>query len=252
MSYAGVKAFTAATGVRPNVLMYYSSWNEPFQSGFAEAAARRGAVPLVQMNPYGVSLGDIASGRYDGYLSTFASAIRSYHRPVILSFGHEMNGYWYPWGYKYTSPAVFVDAWRHIVTLFRSLDAGNVTWLWTVNIIQTNGGIRSPLPWWPGNSYVDWVGIDGYYSTPASTFSSLFGPTIGTVREMTRAPILVSETAVAPVAGQATKIPDLFAGIRLYGLLGLVWFNVQDWHINGPAAIAALRQGAGAYQRPAP
>ena len=62
--------------------------------------------------------------------------MRAYRRPVILSFGHEMNGYWYTWGNTHTSPADFVDAWRHIVTLFRAEGAENVTWLWTINAIQ--------------------------------------------------------------------------------------------------------------------
>ena len=54
-SYDGVTAFTNATGARPDVLMYYSGWFEPFQAGFAATAAKNGAVPLVQMDPTGVS-----------------------------------------------------------------------------------------------------------------------------------------------------------------------------------------------------
>ena len=76
-------------------------------------------MPLVQINPKGINLAAIASGHYDSYLSSYAEAVRSYHRPVILGFGHEMNGNWYSWGYRHTSPADFVAAWRHIVTLFR-------------------------------------------------------------------------------------------------------------------------------------
>ena len=135
-SYAGVKAFTTATGVKPRVVVYYSGWLEPFQAGFAATAANDGAVPLVQMNPTDVSVAAIAAGRYDGYLSAYAEAVRAYRHPVILSFGHEMNGYWYSWGYTHTSPAVFVAAWRHIVTLFRTLGVQNVTWLWTINTIH--------------------------------------------------------------------------------------------------------------------
>ena len=250
-SYAGVNAFTTATGVRPDVLVTYSSWLEPFQTSFATTAAEHGAVPLVQINPFGVSVAAIASGQYDGYLSSYAEAVRAYRHPVILSFGHEMNGHWYPWASTQTSPADFVAAWQHIVTLFRELGVQNVTWLWTVNIIDTTGGIPSPGPWWPGSSYVTWVGIDGYYSSPASTFASLFGPTITAVRELTGDPILIAETAASPAVGQAAKIADLFAGVRPYGLLGFVWFEVQDWRINSPAAIAAFRRGAEAYQGPA-
>jgi mannan endo-1,4-beta-mannosidase len=252
LSYAGVTSFTAATGVHPDVIMYYSSWEEPFQTSFATTAAEHNAVPLVQINPYGVNLAAIASGQYDGYLTAYAEAVRAYAHPVILSFGHEMNGHWYPWGYMHTSPAVFVAAWRHIVTLFRGLGTQNVIWLWTVNIVETSGGIPPPGSWWPGSSYVTWVGIDGYYYSPSVTFAYLFGPTIAAVRELTSDPILIAETAAAPAVGQPAKVTDLFDGIRIYGLLGFIWFEVQEWGISSPAAIAAFRQGAEAYQRPPP
>ena len=99
--------------------MYYSGWCVPFPTKFATTVANKGAVPLVQMDPDNISLRQIASGQYDGYLSAYAEAVRAYQHPVILSFGHEMNGNWYTWGYGNTSPAVFVAAWRHIVKLFR-------------------------------------------------------------------------------------------------------------------------------------
>jgi hypothetical protein len=257
-SYGGVTAFAHDTGVSPDVVTYYSGWYESFQKSFARAAANDGAVPLIAMDPTGVSVADIASGRYDGYLSSYAEAVRAYRYPVILSFGHEMNGTWYSWGYRHTSPADFVAAWRHIVTVFRALGARNVTWLWSVNIINNtqHGKIPRPAPWWPGSSYVTWVGIDGYYLKPSWKFAPLFGPTIAAIRTLTRDPILIGETSAAPDAGQPAKIADLFAGIRAYGLLGFVWFDSttsinQDFRISSPAAIAAFRQGAKTtYTRP--
>ncbi len=249
-SYAGVSSFTAATGVEPSVVVYYSGWMEPFKTNFAMIVADHGEVPLVQIDPTKISLSAIAAGKYDGYLSEYAGAVRSFHRPVILSFGHEMNANWYSWGNRHTSPATFVTAWRHIVTLFRRHGADNVTWLWAVNIIEPGHRVPAPGPWWPGRSYVTWVGIDGYYSTPSATFAPLFGPTVAAVRALTRAPILISETAVAPAAGQPTKIADLFAGIRLYGLLGFVWFDTataEDWRLLSPGAVAAFRAGAKSY-----
>jgi mannan endo-1,4-beta-mannosidase len=256
-SYAGITAFATATGAKPDVVMYYSGWYVPFPVGFATTAANSGAVPLVQMNPDGINVSAIASGKYDGYLSSYAEAVRAYRHPVILSFGHEMNGDWYTWGYRQTSPAVFVAAWRHIVTLFRVLGARNVTWLWTVNIINDtqHGKIPRPNQWWPGGSYVNWVGIDGYYLKPSWKFAPLFGPTIGAVRTFTSAPILIAETGAVPAAGQPAKIADLFAGIHLYGLLGFVWFDTTNsigdqFGINSPAAVAAFRKGASTYQRP--
>jgi hypothetical protein len=248
--------FTAATGIKPNVLTYYSSWLEPFQTSFAMAAAEHGAMPLVQINPYNVNLSAIASGKFDGYLSTFAEEVRAYGHKVIISFGHEMNGDWYPWGYSQTSSVAFVAAWRHIVTVFRSVGAQNAIWLWTINIIETeNGHIPQPAAWWPGSSYVTWVGIDGYYYQPSWTFASLFGPTIAAVRELTRDPILIAETGATAGSEQPTKIADLFDGVRLYGLLGFVWFNAkadEDWRLSSPASLAAFHRAASAYFRPQP
>ncbi|HXZ72784.1 MAG TPA: glycosyl hydrolase [Streptosporangiaceae bacterium] len=253
VQYTGVRTFMHATGVAPDLVTYYSAWFEPFRTSFAVTAAEHGAVPLVQIEPRHISMTAIASGKYDAYLSGFAAAISSYHHPVILSFGHEMNAPWYSWGYGHVPAAAFVAAWRHIVTLFRHRGVRNVTWLWTVQTgTPGTGPVRS---WWPGGKYVTWVGIDGYYYKPSWAFVSLFGPTIVRVRELTRAPILIAETAAAPAAGQAAKIANLFQGVREYGLLGFVWFNVpgaQDWRISGPAAAAALRKGAQAYGLPAP
>jgi mannan endo-1,4-beta-mannosidase len=257
-SYAGIMAFTKTTGVSPRVVSYYSGWSESFQAGFAADAVRHGALPLVQIDPTNISLAAIAAGQYDGYLRSYADAVRSFGHKVILGFGHEMNGNWYSWGYKHTPAAVFVAAWQHIVDVFRRQGAHNVIWMWTVNIIHPGGSgeIANPAQWWPGSAYVTWIGMDGYYYKPSWTFAPMFGPTIKIVRALSRVPIpiLISETG-APAAYQPVKIADLFAGIRAYGLLGFVWFDanhVMDWSLSSPAAIAAFRRGADAINDPPP
>jgi mannan endo-1,4-beta-mannosidase len=251
-SYTPVTHFTVASGVRPNLDVYYSSWYQPFQAKFVWGAAWHGAVTLVQINPTGISLAAIAAGKYDTYLRAYAAAVRSCGRKVILSFGHEMNASWYSWGFTHTSPATFVAAWRHIVTLFRAAAARNVTWLWTVNV--TNSSRASPIaPWWPGGHYVTWVGIDGYFYGPSQTFGTVFRPTITAVRALTSDPVLIAETAAVPAANKSAKVASLFAGVRVYGLLGFVWFDLdkeQDWRLSDdPAAMAALRVGKAAYMK---
>jgi mannan endo-1,4-beta-mannosidase len=255
-TYAPINSFAAAVGTQLNVVLYYSGWNEPFQTAFATQVADHDAVPLVQIEPGNTSLAAIAAGDYDSYLESYANAVASYGartgRGVIIGFAHEPNGRWYPWGFGHVRPAIWVAAWRHIVNVFRRQGADDVTWLWTVNIKDVRGGIPSPSRWWPGSSYVTWVGIDGYYLKPSWTFASLFGPTIKSIRALTLDPILISETAAGSAVGQPTKITDLFAGVRAYGLLGFVWFNAkgtQDWRVTDPAAIAAFRRGAKAYKR---
>ena len=243
--------FTKVVGRQPNLIGYYSGWGEPFKTSFAETVRGHGAVTILQMDPTDVSVWAIAAGYDDAYLRSFADSVRDFGQPVVIGFGHEMNADWYPWGYGHVPPRVFVAAWRHIVTLFRDQGAGNVTWLWT---IQADEGGTGPIrSWWPGAAYVTWVGIDGYYYYPANTFASVFGQTIAQVRTFTRKPVLLSETAVGPAAGQPAKIADLFAGMREYQTLGLVWFDIrqddgvyhQDWRIeNSPAAEAAFRHAA--------
>lgn len=256
-SYSGVTAFANTTGAKPDVIMCYSGWYMPFPNGFATTAANNGAVPLIQMDPDRVSIAAIAAGKYDGYLSSYAEAVRLYRHPVIISFAHEMNGDWYSWGYKKTSPTVFVAAWRHVFLLFRALGARNVTWMWTVNIINDtqHGTIPRPNQWWPGSSYVNWIGIDGYYLKRSWRFAPLFGPTIADVRKLTVDPILIAETGAVPAAGQAAKISDLFTGIQQYGLLGFVWFDATNSHgqqfgIYSSAAVEAFRKGASRFKRP--
>ncbi|HEX4255038.1 MAG TPA: glycosyl hydrolase, partial [Streptosporangiaceae bacterium] len=172
-SYQPVAAFARAAGRGPNLAGYYGGWGEPFKTAFARAVHQHGAVTLLQWDPAGVSVGAIAAGRYDGYLRSFAASVRDSGAPVVIGFGHEMNAYWYSWGYGHASPAAFVAAWRHIVALFRQQGARNVTWLWTLQADEKGTG--PVASWWPGASYVTWVGIDGYYYRPSDTFFSVFG-----------------------------------------------------------------------------
>jgi len=257
-SVTPVTNFDSIAQIKVNIAAYYSGWNEPFRATFAMALAQYGAVPLVQIEPFGASLAAIADGEDDTYLISYASAVRRYGHAVIISFGHEMNGPWYPWGAGETPAAVFIAAWRHIVDVFRSDGADNVTWLWAVNIIAGSGaGVRNPDAWWPGSSYVTWVGVDGYFYQPSDTFTSLFSRTISQIRRITRKPLLITETGIAPSAGQVTKTPNLFAGARAAGVLGLLWFDddkpsahgpAHDWRIDDdPAALKAFRDAARTY-----
>jgi hypothetical protein len=244
-SFRPVQRFAALMGNRsPRIVLYFSSWGEPFEAAYARTAHRHKAVTEVQIEPTRVSMSAIAAGRYDGYLRSYARQVRAFRFPVIIGFAHEMNGFWYSWGFGHVRPATWIAAWRHVVTVFRRQGADNVTWLWTVNIMAQ--GIPSPRPWWPGAAYVTWVGIDGYYYVTGATFDAVLGPAIDEVRRFTRRPILVAETGIAPAAAPAA-IPGLIDGIRARHLLGLVWFDANGnrrWRLEGhPAALAAFRRG---------
>jgi Glycosyl hydrolase family 26 len=250
-SWSQVAKFTSATGVKPGIVVYYSPWKDQFSTAYAQAAWDHGAYVLVQLQPNGVTLASIAAGGSDTYLRSYARAVVAFGHPVILSFGHEMNGDWYSWGYGHASPADFVAAWRHVVRVFRAAGAANVTWLWAPNTIQ--GAASSLSQWWPGAAWVDWTGIDGYYFGPGDTFASVFGSTIADIRSFSSAPLLIAETAVGPTASRVSQISGLFAGVRAENLAGVVWFDEaqhagiyhQDWRLeDDPAALAAFAAAA--------
>jgi hypothetical protein len=246
--YKPVADFASAAGKQPNMVGYYSGWVEPFAAPFAAQVYAHGAIPYVQIDPTLASVSQIVTGAYDLYLREYAESVRAFGHAVVIGFGHEMNARWYSWGYTHVPASTFVAAWRHIVTLFHEQGADNVTWLWTVN--QDRPGTGPVRSWWPGAKYVTWVGIDGYYFRPSDTFASVFGRTIAQVRLFTKKPVLLSETAVGPAAGQLAKIDNLFRGMRQYKTLGLVWFDEaqqggplrQDWRIEDSAPAQAAFQ----------
>ena len=62
--------------------------------------------------------------------------------------------YRYSWGPQNNSAEDFILAWRHVVDYFKNAGANNVIWIW------------SPHPaygyyteYYPGDDYVDWVGV---------------------------------------------------------------------------------------------
>ena len=217
--------FTAETGAPVSYVLSYSAWPAaPFNGEFAAEVSSHGAVPVIQILPH-VPLSEVADGKLDAQVRSYADEARSFGHPVDLSFAPEANGNWYKWGYGHTSPATWVAAWRHMVTVFRQQHASNVTWLWTVNVPFPHSGAVSD--YWPGDAYVGMVGLDGYYAHPTDTFANLFGPLIREVRALTSKPIFVSETAAGPDSGKQreTQIRGLFTGVKADHLTGFLWFD---------------------------
>jgi len=208
-----------------------------------------GAEPVIEILPRGHSLRAIAGGSGDRWLRQLRAQITT---PVIVSFAPEANGVWYTWGGQ---PAAFRAAWRHV---HRVIGTRRVTWMWQMSSrpgMARHAQHSYPLAdYWPGRQYVSWVGLDGYFETPANTFGNLFGGAIHTMRKLGRRPVLLSETSVGPgVRHVATDITSLISNTRSWHLLGLIWFDAdqhqppyhQDWNLESrPRALAAFRKAA--------
>jgi hypothetical protein len=246
-------SFAKETGVQPGIEVNYSNWGAGFLKSWATSVTAAKATPLIQ-----VTLGTqasvvtaIARGKDDKYLIAYAKAVKAFKHPVILSYGREMNGTWYKWGWKHTNPSTFVAAWRHIVTVFRKEGATNVTWLWTVQAYaDAPQNTANPAPWWPGSGYVTEVGIDGHYLYKGQKFATVFDQTLTSVRHITSKPILIAEVGIAQKLGQQALLPNLFAGVKSQKLLGFVYFDVTgnaDYTLKTKAVLAAFGAAARKY-----
>ncbi|KAI9138848.1 glycoside hydrolase superfamily [Paraphysoderma sedebokerense] len=101
--------------------------------------------------------------------------------PVLLRFAHEFNGPWYSWG---TKPTLFKKHWISLTNAIRK-KATLTSMMWSPNSaenypwaaiaeanraeLDTNGdgqltSADDPYtPYWPGEEYVDWVGISLFH-----------------------------------------------------------------------------------------
>jgi mannan endo-1,4-beta-mannosidase len=192
-------------------------------------------------------LGQIIDGTFDGYLDSWAVAARNDGRPIVLRFAAEMNGNWYPWSESLNGNAVgeFAQAWRHIHDRFEAVGADNVIWLWSVN--RTNNLSTDIATYYPGDEYVDWVGMSGYLRqlTPGVTpsFSATFDLTLGQLRALTTKPILLAEIgAGTDETNKSAWIRSLFSGMAASpDIIGFLYFNDQkvggDWRLQTSQAV---------------
>jgi hypothetical protein len=244
---SGVRSFSNATGAHMAMVELYAGFGSPFPSLEAHRVISVGSTPFIQWNPRKAPISQIASGKYDSYVRKYAGEVKSFGSQIIFSFGHEMNGSWAQWGAGHASPAQFVAAWRRIHNIFASAHVRNVSWSWD----PSHTG-DPPHPWWPGNGYVDRIGIDGYQRAGQS-FAQIFASRLADIRSFTGRPIFIAETSVAPGPDQASQIADLFNGVEQYHLSGFVWFDInhlEPWRLEGrPTAVRAFRQSVAQVNR---
>jgi mannan endo-1,4-beta-mannosidase len=229
-SMAGYNSMARTLGMKPGIVTDFITYGSPFDTVGAINIYNVGALPLIQWEPEHTTMATIAAGTTDAYVNSFAQTIHSIGIPVVISFGHEMNGDWYPWGSKATRAADFVAAWRHIHDLFAQQGAKNVIWLWDANVTYTNPNVKlSTL--YPGDRYTDWTGLTGYYNADVAaggrhTFSTLFQPSLNQIRTFTQKPLLIAETAAVPGTDKSREIDDLFSNVAAHNdIVGFVWFD---------------------------
>lgn len=174
--------------------------------------------------------GWVAQGRFDANLHDLASYCKRLQRPIYLRIGYEFNGSWN--GY---TPATFIQAWRHIVTLLRGDGVTNVAYVWDF----APNGDADYMDYYPGDAYVDWWGFnpfttDGATGTLATNFLS-----DAAVHQM---PVMICEsdpTGTAVGQGQLSWnawFAAFFQTIDAHPQIKAVVYINEDWRRYAPLA----------------
>jgi hypothetical protein len=142
-----------------------------------ENSPTNNAIPIVALpmgysasgnGPGGNLFAAIAAGTYDGALQGSVQAWAQggystiYYRP-----GWEFNGNWFPWSIQNaTDLKNYIAAFQHMYTVLHAAAATygvTVKVVWNPNVGGNQaGGTSTWANWYPGNSYVDVIGIDNY------------------------------------------------------------------------------------------
>lgn len=271
-----LQSVTNEIGSRPGIVVFFLQWPSMTCQGSArfpgeslEAIWNMGAIPCLTWEPMHYSEGrevmvtyqEILNGAYDPYLMEFAKQSASWKKPFMIRFAHEMNIARYHWGtkkgeYGPESPHTYRRMFRYVVTIFQKAGAQNVLWIFCPNSESVPNTSYDPGASWnriedyyPGDRYVDVLGIDGYnwgttqtrakngWDSQWKEFAAIFRPAWEKLRRFAPdKPIFVFETASVNQGGdKGLWIKNAFKTARAWNLNGLVWFQVKkeyDWRIN--------------------
>jgi hypothetical protein len=267
-----VDEIEADTRTPVGVVQWFQSFPQALLTDRATNVAASGRIPLVTWQP-GITDGgttqprytlkSIADGRHDDYLRDWGRALAALPGPVWLRFAPEMNGDWVPWSEAVNgnTPGSFVRAWRHVHDVVRSAGAHNAVWMWCPNIPHPHDTALPGL--YPGDAYVDLVGLDGYNAGTTREsgwrgYHEIFDPGIAQLKALTGRDIVIAEVASVEQGGdKAAWIGDFFRAVDADARIrAVIWFDInedRDYRIDSSASsvgafrstLPALLTGAG-------
>jgi len=161
-------------------------------------------VRFVNIEPT-VSWSEVASGRVDSQIVRWAEALKGRHIKMV-SFSHEPMA---KQNIHLGSAHEFVDAFRHVETVFDQHGADNVEWVWNV----TSDSFRIPssrdqygAKWYPGDAFVDDVAGEAYNRAGCGQSEVSFADKIKDIHAFARAHhkrMVVAEFASNRYSGRA-------------------------------------------------
>lgn len=146
----------------------------------------------------------IVAGEFDPQIDKLATLLKMVEVPVFLRIGYEFDGTWNK-GYQHAEH--YKDAWRTIVDRLRRASVTNVAYVWQASASPADDAIEGAfeedlLRWYPGDAYVDWMGISwfllpdehGTNSKATATQSQLADQLLAIARDREK-PVMVAEAS---------------------------------------------------------
>jgi hypothetical protein len=164
----GVSSFGGAIGKQPTFAMDFldgASWSTLVNTAPSYMSAWKGSgytmiwgLPMLPNS--GSTLGQGATGAYNSYFLQLAQdMVAAGQGSSVIRPGWEFNGGWFPWAAN-GQAAAFVTYWQQIVTTMRSVSGQHFTFEW--NPTAGDQGVGNLANYYPGNAYVDEIGLDLY------------------------------------------------------------------------------------------
>ena len=194
-----------------DIISFYLAWDRGKENNFPDklidSIARKGAIPMITWEPWLSASTDstrgnegksifkrISSGEYDTYITDFGKDLAEFDKPVFLRFAHEYDNPQYPWSQTDGNLSEeFKSAWRHVYKILKSQGATKTMLVW--NPWKAEGMKK----FYPGNDYVDWVGITLLNYGPlnssgkSASFDELYQSFHDKLYWFTRKPVMLAE-----------------------------------------------------------
>ncbi|MBN2440825.1 MAG: hypothetical protein JXJ04_05750 [Spirochaetales bacterium] len=227
-------------------VMWYLDWSTPFPSEDVRRVSDAGYMPHITWEPWFfeardmINLDDILQGKWNDYIREWALGAADFGKPMFLRWGHEFNGNWYPWSVARNGndAAKYVQAYKKIHWIFKKAGADNVRWIWCVNANSVpNEPWNDPLKAFPGFSYVDWIGLDGYNFSGSDSFKDLFGRIYAKIILNTNKPIMIAEFATGGNGKvKADWLKQMGEDLKSFfpAVKAITWFDIDkelDWRL---------------------
>ena len=216
--------------------LQYTSWATPLVTPTVTKDLQTGRIPLISWE-CGPTDARVASGAEDAVLISDAKSVAALGKPLMIRWFWEMEFTGSNGGQQGQRAAAclggegsggYVQAWRHIVNVFRANGATNVAWVFCPGQDAYSPGAaargRAAAEYYPGNQYVDWIAEDAYSRAKPVALTTLVA---GMYRQYGNSgkPLVVCETGA-----EGAYQPRFISGIadlpsQYPNLKAVVYFN---------------------------